>query len=149
MTKKSLAVEVEKLEKQAGLNGLLAVRRALNILIADLIESKESKFKKSDVQKYFIFVMETGTVDQSEMMSNLLQLYYEKFLAQLDNRLLNADVKKKLVISLMDQLTKFDRYKQLDNSAAPSSLNKFSKFAADKKRLLTERLTNDKFERIS
>lgn len=57
MTKKSLAVEAEKLEKQAILNGLLAVRRALNILIADLIESKESKFKKSDVQKYFISLL--------------------------------------------------------------------------------------------
>ena len=96
-----------------------------------------------DVQKYFIFVMENGTVDQPEMMSNLLQLYYEKFLAQLDNHLLNADLKKKLIISLMDQLTKFDRYKQLDTTGTPSSLNKFSKFAADKKRLLTERLTND------
>ena len=45
----------------------------------------------------------------------------------------------------MDQLTKFDRYKQLDSAGTASSLNKFSKFAADKKRLLTERLTNDKF----
>lgn len=96
-----------------------------------------------DVQKYFIFVMESGAVDQPEMMSNLLQLYYEKFLAQLDNNLLNAELKKKLIISLMDQFTKFDRYKQLDTTATPSSLNKFSKFAADKKRLLTERLTND------
>ncbi|MBY0452402.1 MAG: hypothetical protein K2P92_05145 [Bdellovibrionaceae bacterium] len=96
-----------------------------------------------DVQKYFIFVMETGNSDQPEMMSSLLELYYEKFLAQLDNSLLNDDIKKKLIISLMDQLTKFDRYKQLDNSTTPSPLNKFSKFAADKKRLLTERLTND------
>lgn len=96
-----------------------------------------------DVQKYFIFVMESGRSDQPEMMSNLLQLYYEKFLAQLDNHLLNEDVKKKLIISLMDQLTKFERYTQLDNSTTPSPLNKFSKFAADKKRLLTERLTHD------
>jgi hypothetical protein len=96
-----------------------------------------------EVQKYFIFVMESGTSDQPEMMSNLLQLYYEKFLAQLNNRLLNEDLKKKLIISLLDQLTKFDRYKQLDNSSTPSPLNKFSKFAADKRRLLTERLTND------
>lgn len=96
-----------------------------------------------EVQKYFIFVMETGTADQPEMMANLLQLYYEKFLAQLDNQMLNGDIKKKLIISLMDQLTKFDRYRQLDSSTTPSPLNKFSKFAADKKRRLTERLTND------
>lgn len=98
-----------------------------------------------DVQKYFIFVMESGTTDQPEMMSNLLQLYYEKFLSQLDNHLLSTDIKKKLIISLMDQLTKFNQYKQLDSTTTPSPLNKFSKFAADKKRLLTERLTNDKF----
>lgn len=57
MSKTDLTDTPEKLEKQAVLNGLLAVRRALNILIADLIESKENKFNKREVQKYFISLL--------------------------------------------------------------------------------------------
>lgn len=98
-----------------------------------------------DIQKYFIYLMEDRSLETSDKASNLLRLYYEKFLAQIDKPVLSKENKKKLAVSLLDQLNRFDRYKQLDSSESENSLWKFTQFAETHKRKLTERISNDNF----
>ncbi len=97
-----------------------------------------------DLQKYFVYVIESDLLNESDKLTDLLILYYEKFLAQLDNQILSPDIKKRLAASLIDQLSKFDRYKMPDNDSQ-SNLTRFSNFAEAQKRKLVERMANAKF----
>ena len=78
-------------------------------------------------------------------MTELLILYYEQFIAQLNKSVLSRDLKRKLIISLLDQIGKFDKYKLSYDQAGAKHLNRFSKFAEQNQRVLTERLTNGKY----
>ena len=98
-----------------------------------------------DIQKYFIYLMEDRAVETSDKAANLLRLYYEKFLSQIDKPVLSKENKKNLAVSLLDQLNRFDRYKQLDSSESENALWKFTQFAETHKRKLTERISNDNF----
>jgi len=97
-----------------------------------------------EVQKFFVYVIESDQQMESDKMTDLLILYYKKFVNQLDNSVLATDLKKNLMISLINQLNKFDRYK-IVGEAPPSNFNRFSNFANETQRKLTERLANGKF----
>lgn len=49
----------ETIEKSALLNSLLVVRRALNILIADVIESSGKTAKKDDVKRHYLYLLKS------------------------------------------------------------------------------------------
>lgn len=49
----------ETIEKKALLNSLLVLRRALNILIADVIESSETTVKKEDVRQHYLYLLKS------------------------------------------------------------------------------------------
>ena len=99
-----------------------------------------------DIQKYFVYVVESNSDEEAERLADLLVLYYRNFIKQLDNQLLSSSIKKKLIVEVLDQLARFDQYKIVDKqSPASLQLNKFSKFAERTKASLTERLANEKF----
>ena len=99
-----------------------------------------------DIQKYFVYVVESNSDEEAERLADLLVLYYRNFIKQLDNQLLSSSIKKKLIVEVLDQLARFDQYKIVDKqSPASLQLNKFSKFAERNKASLTERLANEKF----
>jgi hypothetical protein len=80
-----------------------------------------------DMQKYFVYVMENQTSTlEGEKLTELLMLYYERFNSQLNSGLLSKELKKRLIISLIDQLNKFDRYKLNDATKNIKHLNRFS-----------------------
>ncbi len=97
-----------------------------------------------EVQKYFVYVIESDLQTESEKTTDLLILYYKKFVAQLDSSTLAPELKKNLMISLINQLNKFDRYK-MEGESQVTNFNRFSNFANDTQRKLTERLANGKF----
>jgi hypothetical protein len=98
-----------------------------------------------DVQKYFLYVIESNISPQSEKATDLLILDYKKFIAQIDNSLRPADIKKNLMISLINQLNKFERYKIVGEDSKLSNINRFSKFANEAQLKMTERLASGKF----
>ncbi len=49
----------ETIEKSALLNSLLIVRRALNILIADVLESNGKTVKKEDVKRHYLYLLKS------------------------------------------------------------------------------------------
>jgi len=49
----------ETVEKQALLNSLLVVRRALNILIADVIESNAETVKKQEIKTHYLYLLKS------------------------------------------------------------------------------------------
>lgn len=97
-----------------------------------------------ELQKYFVYVIESDLYEESEKLTDLLILYYENFLAQFDNSILSAEIKKKLAVLLLDQLGRFERYK-MPQQDEQTQLSRFSKFAETNKLKLTERLANGKF----
>ena len=97
-----------------------------------------------EIQKYFVYVIEGPNAEQSEKATDLLILYYKKFLGQIDSQNLSPDLKKGLVVSLIDQLSKFDRYRMEGTGGNLSNFNRFSNFAATTQKNLTERLANGK-----
>lgn len=99
-----------------------------------------------DMQKYFVYVIESqSNAVEGEKLTELLMLYYERFNSQLNSGLLSKDLKKRLIISLIDQLNKFDRYKLNDATKNIKHLNRFSDFAEINEKRLTERLTNGNY----
>lgn len=97
-----------------------------------------------EVQKFFVYVIESDLHPESEKLTDLLILYYKKFVAQLDSTIMAQELKKNLIVSLINQLNKFDRYK-VEGEAPLSNFNRFANFADDTQRKLTERLANGKF----
>ena len=99
-----------------------------------------------DMQKYFVYVMESpNNTQEGEKLTELLILYYERFNLQLNSGLQTRELKKRLIISLIDQLNKFDRYKLNDSTKSIKHLNRFSEFAESYVKRLTERLTNGNY----
>lgn len=56
---KHLTNTAETIEKTIILNDLLIVRRALNILIADILESNEKTLKKDDIKRYYLYLLKS------------------------------------------------------------------------------------------
>jgi hypothetical protein len=99
-----------------------------------------------DMQKYFVYVMESqANATEGEKLTELLMLYYDRFNSQLESSALSKEFKKRLIISLIDQLNKFDRYKINDANKNIKYINRFSEFAEVIEKRLTERLTNGNY----
>lgn len=98
-----------------------------------------------EIQKYFVYVMESGLTPQNEKITDLIILYYSRFIAQLDKDSLSSDMKKKLIISLLDQLAKFDKYLLTGQRDNLTQLKRFARYSEDRQKILTERLTSGRF----
>lgn len=91
-----------------------------------------------EVQKYFVFVMESELSPENEQLTDHLIKSYEHFFSLLKRSNLSADFKKKLSISLLDQLKKFDRYKLDNHESNPETLLRFSNYSEPKQKILIE-----------
>lgn len=97
-----------------------------------------------DIQKYFFYIMESPSAPQNEKLTELLIFYYDGFVASLDKKHLSSEVKRQLIVSLLDQLRKFDRYKIAGVTKNPLTIGRFSEYSDTQQKKLTEWLTNDK-----
>ena len=98
-----------------------------------------------EIQKYFVYVMESGLAPENEKITDLIILYYSRFITQLDKDILSNDIKKKLTISLLDQLGKFDKYLLIGQQDNLTQLKRFAKYSENQQKILTERLTSGHF----
>lgn len=91
-----------------------------------------------EVQKYFVFVMESRMYPENEQLTGHLIKCYDHFFSLLRRTSLSADFKKKLSISLLDQLRKFDQFKIDTNDANPETLIRFLRYSEAKQKILIE-----------
>jgi hypothetical protein len=97
-----------------------------------------------EVQKYFFYIMESELAPENEKLTELLIFYYDGFLTALEKKHLPVELKRQLVISLLDQLRKFDRYKIAGEKRNPMTIGRFSEYSDARQKKLTEWLTDDK-----
>jgi hypothetical protein len=98
-----------------------------------------------EIQKYFVYVMESGLAPENEKLTDLIILYYSRFIGQLDKDILSNEIKRKLTISLLDQLGKFDKYLLIGQQDNLAQLQRFAKYSESQQKILTERLTSGRF----
>lgn len=91
-----------------------------------------------DVQKYFVFIMESSAAPENEKATELLIQTYNRFFNLLSTGLLSTEFKRQLSITLLDQLHLFDRYKLDGLSQNPKTIKKFSEYSEKQKQFLTE-----------
>lgn len=89
------------------------------------------------LQKYFIYVIESSQAPQNEQATDLLISIYEHFFTVLKNKNLNFEFRKKISIALIDQLRLFDRYKIDDLNVNLKTMAKFSNYSEKKQQTLT------------
>lgn len=96
-----------------------------------------------DVQKYFIFVMESDASPQNEKLTDLLIFYYDGFFHALNKNVVPAELKRQLIVSLIDQLRKFDKFEIAKSERNPLTIDRFTQYAEAQQKKLTERLTDE------
>ncbi|MEQ1723248.1 MAG: hypothetical protein ABL930_08725 [Pseudobdellovibrio sp.] len=101
---------------------------------------EELKFL-GEVQKFFVFVMESNMTPENERLTERLIQNYEKFFAALNNSQASPQFKKELSISLLDQLRKFDQYKIDDTNYNPKTMLRFTKYSEKQQKKITESLS--------
>lgn len=100
---------------------------------------EELKFL-GEVQKYFVFVMESGMSPENERLTDRLIQNYDRFFATLKSPTTSDEFKRQLSIALLDQLRKFDIYQMNDDSANPKTMKRFSEYSEKQQKKLTESL---------
>ncbi len=91
-----------------------------------------------EVQKYFVFVMESRLSPENEQLTDHLIKSYEHFFGLLKRNTLSPEFKRKLSISLLDQLRKFDQYKIDSNDTNLDTLTRFLSYSEPKQKFLIE-----------
>jgi hypothetical protein len=118
-------------------------------LYEGLIDSTELAYSKhileelkflGEIQKFFIFVMESNMSPENERLTERLIQNYDKFFAALNNAQASSEFKKELSISLLDQLRKFDQYKIDDSNSNPKTMLRFTKYSEKQQKKLIESL---------
>lgn len=91
-----------------------------------------------EVQKYFLFVMESQLYPENEQLTDRLIKNYEHFFSVLNRPTLSVDLKRKLSISLLDELRKFDQYKIDTEDTNLKTLTRFLNYSEPKQKILVE-----------
>lgn len=91
-----------------------------------------------DIQKYFVFIMESPMSPENEQLTDTLINSYEHFFAALKRSSLSAEFKKKLSISLFDQLQKFNQYKIDNETPNEKTISRFMNYSEKQKKILIE-----------
>jgi len=125
----------------------------LNELYEDLLETTtlmNDNYLQADVlflgeiQKYFVYIMESTLAPQNDELTTHLIANYEYFFSVLKKKSYSADFKKKLSIALYDQLIKFDRYEMSEvDLVRTAPLLRFTAYCEKQKKYLVERFNND------
>ena len=91
-----------------------------------------------EVQKYFIFIMESSMSPENEQLTERLINNYEHFFTALKQSMLSTEFKKKLSISLLDQLRKFDQYKIDTSNLNTKTITRFLNYSEIQQKILVE-----------
>lgn len=91
-----------------------------------------------EIQKYFIFVMESSEAPLNQKTTELLIHIYDGFFKRFSSTTTNYEFKKALSIELLEQLRKFDFYKLNTINIYPYTISKFSNYTAEKQKFLTD-----------
>lgn len=98
-----------------------------------------------EIQKYFVFVMESKDVAVNARATELLMGLYDVFFKAFEKDSLNYEFKKSLAIELLEQLRRFDHYKLDDLNLNMKTMVRFSAYSNEKQKFLTDWLHNDQF----
>lgn len=137
------AREIRKDLDEAYKNGNLSLDEIFDCLldITDLTYDHrmlEELMFLGEVQKYFVFVMESPMHPENELLTEHLIKNYEHFFSVLKRSTLAPDFRKKLSISLLDQLQKFDQYKIDMAGTDAKTLSRFLNYSEPKQKILIE-----------
>lgn len=103
----------------------------------DISMIEELKFL-GEIEKYFIFVMESKNSSFNSRATDLLIGLYDGFFKAFNNDAFNDKFKRTLSIELLEQLRRFDNYKLNDLNLNPKTISKFSSYSVDKQKILTD-----------
>lgn len=93
-----------------------------------------------EVQKYYIFIIESNLSPANENITELLIDHYEKIIAAVEKKSLSKAETKKATILLLDQLAKVNQYKLDDYIVNKRTMGAFIKFSQIQHKKLTESL---------
>ena len=133
--------------KAAEIKNKLLFNDSIKSLYTSLDETTHFKYDHSmieelqylgEIQRYFIFVMESKQGPMNEAATSKLIYFYETFLHLLNKDSLNLVLKKTIAIELLEQLRKFELYKLNEINLNPNTIAKFSNFSAEKQKFITD-----------
>ncbi len=116
----------------------LDILQTLN-LNYDLHISQELDYV-AEVQKYLLFVMEQKQSKSNQHATELLISIYQRAFDQTKNDKLSLEFKGKILISLLDNLHRFENYRLDDLNASAKTVGKFAAFSEKLQKQITERL---------
>ena len=90
------------------------------------------------IQKYFIYVMESPEAPLNQKATELLIHIYDGFFAKFNSPSASYQFKRSLSIELLEQLRKFDFYKLSSININPYTISKFSNYNNEKQKFLTD-----------
>jgi len=90
------------------------------------------------IQKYFIFIMESPEAPLNQKTTELLIHIYDGFFNRFSSTTASYAFKKSLSIELLEQLRKFDFYKLNSININPYTISKFSNYTNEKQKFLTD-----------
>lgn len=139
------ALEIKKEIDQAYKNNIFS----LEDLYIYLLETSDLNYKHQsiaeleylgEVQKYYIFIIESQLSPYNENLTEQLIEHYSEFIKILETSILSSVDKKQLNILLIDQLAKVNQYKIDDYTNNDKALGRFIRYAQKQHKLLSERL---------
>lgn len=91
-----------------------------------------------EIEKYFIFAMESKQSAVNVRATELLTALYDGFFKALEKDSFNYDFKKALAVELLEQLRRFEIYKLDDTNLNENTISKFSAYSVEKQKILTD-----------
>lgn len=120
---------------------------AANALYYDLVETLDLNYDHllleelqyvGEIQKYLIFVMEQNESKKNEKVTELLTSIYDAAYAMLAKDSVNPEFKKKIAISLLNNLRRFELLKLNDLNINQKTVSKFTLYADKKQKQITD-----------
>lgn len=90
------------------------------------------------IQKYFIYIMESQEAPLNQKATELLIHIYDGFFLKFNSASTSYQFKRALSIELLEQLRKFDYYKLNSININPYTISKFSNYNTAKQKFLTD-----------
>lgn len=100
---------------------------------------REELMYLGEVQKFFVFIMESPMEPEREQITEQLINNYEHFFSLLKKDQLSDELKKKLSVSLLDQLRKFNQYHLGNGNAESKTISRFLAYSEKQQKILIER----------
>ena len=91
-----------------------------------------------EIQKYFVFVMESKDISVNARATELLIYLYDTFLKAIEKDSYNNEFRRAIAIELLSQLRKFDHYKLDRINLNMKTIAKFSVYSIEKQKYLTD-----------